>query len=36
MSEPKKRKAFSVHETMKVLAQVNANKEAYVALDARL
>lgn len=35
MSELNKRKAFSAHETMKILAQVDANKETYVAPSAR-
>jgi hypothetical protein len=36
MTEPKKRKAFSIQEKMDILAQVYANKETHVALAARL
>jgi hypothetical protein len=36
MTEPNKRKAFSVQEKMAILAQVDANKETRVALAARL
>jgi hypothetical protein len=36
MTELKKRKAFSIQEKMDGLAQVDANKEARVALAARL
>jgi hypothetical protein len=36
MTEPRKRKAFSIHEKMDILAQVDANKERRVALAARL
>jgi transposase-like protein len=36
MTEPKKRKAFSIQEKMDILAQVYANKETCVALAARL
>jgi transposase-like protein len=36
VTEPKKRKAFSIQEKMDILAQVDANKEARVSLAARL
>jgi hypothetical protein len=36
MTEPRKRKAFSIQEKMDILAQVDANKETRVALAARL
>jgi hypothetical protein len=36
MTEPKKRKAFSVQEKMDILAQMDANKETRVAMAARL
>jgi hypothetical protein len=36
MTEPRKRKAFSIQEKMDILAQVDANKETHVALAARL
>jgi hypothetical protein len=36
MTEPKKRKAFSVQEKMDILAHVDANKETHVALAATL
>jgi hypothetical protein len=36
ISEPRKRKAFSIQEKTGVLAQVNANKETCIALIARL
>jgi hypothetical protein len=36
MTEPRKRKAFSVQEKMDILAQVDANKETRVALAVRL
>jgi transposase-like protein len=36
MTEPRKRKAFSIQEKMDILAQVVANKETCVALAARL
>jgi hypothetical protein len=36
MTEPKKRKAFSIQEKMAILAHVDANKEIRVALAARI
>jgi hypothetical protein len=36
MIEPENRKTFCIQEKMDILAQVNANKETYVALAARL
>jgi hypothetical protein len=36
MTEPRKRKVFSIQEKMDILAQVDANKETRIALAARL